>query len=82
VLSQSQALLQDDSGIAYRFFDKKVWDFKFYGRYTRPVNDFNWVYENDLKEVYRTDTSIKPVPFILGYHWDSNGINLLRAVRK
>jgi hypothetical protein len=82
VLKQSEALLQDDSGIAYRFFDKKVWDFKFYGRYTRPVNDFNWVYENDLKEVYRTDTSIKPVPFILGYHWDSNGINLLRAVRK
>jgi hypothetical protein len=82
VLRQSQALLQDDSGIAYRFFDKKVWNFKFYGRYTRPVNDFNWVYENDLKEVYRTDTSIKPVPFILGYHWDSNGINLLRAVRK
>ena len=82
VLSQSQALLQDDSGIAYRFFDKKIWNFKFYGRYTRPVNDFNWVYENDLKEVYRTDTTIKPVPFILGYHWDSNGINLLRAVRK
>lgn len=82
VLRQSQALLQDDSGIAYRFFDKKVWNFKFYGRYIKPVNDFNWVYENDLKEVYRTDTSIKPVPFILGYHWDSNGINLLRAVRK
>ncbi len=82
VLKQSAALLQDDSGIAYRFFDKKVWNFKFYGRYMKPVNDFNWVFEKDLQDVYKKDSTIKPVPFILGYHWESNGINLLRAVKK
>lgn len=82
VLKQSKAVLQDDSGIAFRFFDKNEWDFKFYGRYMKPVNDFNWVFEKDLQEVYKTDTTIKPVPFILGYHWESNGINLLRGLKK
>lgn len=81
-LNQSVTLLQDDSGIAYHYFDKNQWNIKLYGAYTRPVNDFSWVYEKDLEEAYKKDTTIKPVPFTLGYHWESKGVNLLKAIKK
>jgi len=81
VLDKSISILQDDSGIAYKYFDKKVWNIKLYGKYTRPGKEFSWINEMDLAEAYR-DTSIKPVPFTLGYNWRTRAINLLYAVKK
>lgn len=81
IIDKSLTILQDDSGIAYKFFDKNLWDIKLYGKYIRPGKEFSWINETDLAEAYR-DTSIKPVPFTLGYNWRTRAINLLYAVRK
>jgi len=82
VLNHSTYLLQDDSGIAYRFFDKKEWDFRYYGVYTAPVEDFKKQYEKDLAQAYKNDSLVKPIPFKLGYHWGTRGVNLLFASKK
>ncbi len=82
VLSHSSYVLQDDSGISYRFFDKKNWDISLYGVYTAPVADFKKQFEKDLSEAYTTNLNTKPVPFQLGYHWGTRGVNLLFAKRK
>jgi hypothetical protein len=83
ILDQSAFLLQDDSGIAYRYFDTLKWDFKFYGYYTDPVKDFSGVTQEDLRKIYTDNqATIQQVPFILGYHWGSKGINLMRAIKK
>ena len=72
VFDKSKTILQDDSGIAYRFFDKNVWDIHLYGKYARPGKEFSWINETDLAKAY-TDPTIKPVPFTLGYNWRTQG---------
>jgi hypothetical protein len=81
VFEKSKSILQDDSGIAYRYFDKTKWDIHLYGKYTRPGKEFSWINETDLAKAY-TDPSVKPVPFTLGYNWRTQQINLLFAVKK
>ncbi|HVN58141.1 MAG TPA: hypothetical protein VMT63_07595 [Bacteroidales bacterium] len=81
VFEKSSTILQDDSGIAYAFFDKKIWDIHLYGKYMKPGKEFSWINETDLAKAYN-DPSIKPVPFTLGYNWRTRAINLLYAVRK
>ena len=81
VFDKSKTILQDDSGIAYRYFDKTKWDIHLYGSYTKPGKEFSWINETDLARAY-TDPSVKPVPFTLGYNWRTQHINLLYAVRK
>jgi hypothetical protein len=81
VFDKSLTILQDDSGIAYRFFDKTKWDIHLYGKYARPGSEFSWINETDLAKAYG-DPSVKPVPFTLGYNWRTQQINLLYAIRK
>ena len=81
VFEKSKTILQDDSGIAYKLFDKNKWDIHLYGRYQRPGKEFSWINETDLAQAYQ-DTSINPVPFTLGYNWRTTAVNLLYAVRK
>jgi len=82
ILAQSAFLLQDDSGVAYRFFDKKKWKIKLYGQYTEPISDFKGVTQEDLQAAYNQDAQhIEALPFVLGYHWESRGINLMKATR-
>jgi hypothetical protein len=81
VFEKSKSILQDDSGIAYRYFDKTKWDIHLYGKYGKPGKEFSWINETDLAKAY-TDPSVKPVPFTLGYNWRTQNINLLYAVRK
>jgi hypothetical protein len=81
IFEKSKSILQDDSGIAYRYFDKTKWDIHLYGKYTRPGKEFSWINEKDLAKAY-SDPSTKPVPFTLGYNWRTQQINLLYAVRK
>jgi len=81
VFDKSESILQDDSGIAFAFFDKKVWDIRLYGKYVRPGKEFSWINETDLAKAY-ADPSVKPVPFTLGYNWRTQAINLLYAVRR
>jgi hypothetical protein len=81
VFDKSKSILQDDSGIAYRYFDKTKWDIHLFGTYARPGKEFSWINETDLAKAY-TDPSVKRVPFTLGYNWRTQHINLLYAVRK
>lgn len=81
VFDKSKSILQDDSGIAYRYFDKTKWKIHLYGSYTKPGKEFSWINETDLTKAY-ADPSVKPVPFTLGYNWRTQHINLLYAVRK
>ena len=81
VFEKSETILQDDSGIAYNLFDKNIWDIHLFGKYQRPGKEFSWINETDLAKAYQ-DTSIKPVPFTLGYNWRTTAINLLYAKKK
>ena len=81
IFDKSDFIVQDDSGIAFRFFDTTKWKITLYGKYAKPVVDFPHIKEPDLQAAYQNDSTIKPLPFELGYHWGTRANNMLKATR-
>jgi len=80
VLNKSVVILEDDTGIPYKYLTKDKWAVTLYGVYDKPVSDFSGVFQADLLKAYQ-DSINKPrkLPFSLGYHWGSNKQNLIKA---
>ncbi|OGX82665.1 hypothetical protein BEN47_04670 [Hymenobacter lapidarius] len=82
VLRRSRYILQDDSGIAMKYFQQGAWQFNHYGTYKRPINLFAKHYQPELTAAYRdTLRKPKPLPFGTGYNWRQTDSNLLLARR-
>jgi hypothetical protein len=79
ILDISSAILQDDSAIPYKFYDRAAWDVSLYGQYAAPIKLFKDDFEQELFDAYRTRPGIKPLNFRFGY---SPLSNLLLAVKK
>jgi hypothetical protein len=77
----SSTILQDDSGIAYKYFDQAKWDIKLYGKYSKPKKEFSDINEPDLVKAYK-HSSFRPLPFNLGYNWGTDHTSLLYAVKR
>ncbi len=83
VLAQSNYLLQDDSGIAMKYFPARAWNFTYFGTYRRPINLFAKHYQPALTAAYAdTLTRPAPLPFGTGYNWRQTDSNLLLARRR
>ncbi len=83
ILAQSQYVLQDDSGIAMKYFPKSDWQFTYYGTYKRPINLFAKQYQPELTLVYHDSLRrARPLPFGTGYNWRQTDSNLLLARRR
>ena len=83
VLERSNYLLQDDSGVAMKYFPKNNWLFTYYGTYRRPINLFAKQYQPELTTAYHdTLHRARPLPFGTGYNWRQTDSNLLLAKRK
>lgn len=73
ILKFSHAIVEDDSGIPYRFFDGKF-DVTLYGEYKRPSEEFGErAYQADLEKLYLEGADkIKKLPCRIGYNSPSN----------
>lgn len=82
ILAQSKYLLQDDSGIPFRFFPETGWKISLYGRYNGVISLFKGNQQADLSAAYKKDSSnIKKLPFGIGYKWHLGESNLMLAKR-
>lgn len=84
ILANSVAVLQDDTGTPYKYFDLTKWDAFLYGVYVKPISDFTSPYlmQNDLKKVYDAKgENVKALPFSLGYHWSSGEQNQMLFIK-
>ena len=66
VLSESAAVLQDDSGVPYHYYVSPSWRVQLYGEYVRPYGSFGWLEQKDLRNAYQTQKP-KPLAFRIGY---------------
>lgn len=82
LLRKSGFILQDDTGIPFRYLAEKDWDVRFYGEYIKPVGDFSGVEQTDLKAAYADPARVRPLPFHLGYHWGTSKDAILYFRRK
>jgi hypothetical protein len=82
ILEQSIYVLQGDSAIPLKYFDRTVWDLRFFGTYTRPINYFKKYQQKDLAEIYQAGTEVYPLPFGIDYCHRMNTSNLMLASKK
>jgi hypothetical protein len=80
LLSESAAVLQDDSGVPYHFYVSQDWRVQLYGQYVRPYGSFRWLQQPDLKNAYLTQEP-RPLPFRIGYGYGAVPSNLLFATK-
>lgn len=83
ILSESEFILQDDSGIPVQFFDTSKWDLTFYGNYSFPISLFAERHQEDLKEIYaKKKMKVKALPFGIGYQYKNGTSNLMLGRKK
>ncbi|GAB4535860.1 MAG: hypothetical protein Tsb0014_23150 [Pleurocapsa sp.] len=82
ILSQSNYVLQDDSGLPINAFEKDIWNLEFYGNYVRPIALFEDKYQSQLWQIYHSQRNIEPLNFTIGYQHDRESSNLMLAKTK
>jgi hypothetical protein len=82
ILDQSLFVLEGDSAIPLKYFDRTAWNLRFFGAYTSPINYFKNYQQKDLAEIYRKGTDVLPLPFGIDYRHRVNTSNLMFASKK
>ncbi len=80
ILDDSVGLVEDDSGMPYKYLDAK-WEVTPYGNYTGPIALFKERYQPDLAAFYAKNIP-SPLPFGTGYKFVANQSSILVARKK
>jgi hypothetical protein len=68
LLSSTRNVMQDDSGIPWRYFQPKEWMMGLYGNYVGPINLFKQHDQGDLRAAFAQQL-VGDLPFGVGYQW-------------
>lgn len=84
ILDQSKVMVQDDSGIPWRFLTQDNWQVQLYGDYTRPYGkSFAFRTQAELREAYEAQrATVRPLDFRMGYGAGRQASNLQIARRR
>jgi hypothetical protein len=77
ILAQSDELLQDDSGIPYKYLTTPDWKVRLFGEYDKPYGSFRYMEQPALRAAYKEHA--EPLPFRIGYGFSRVPSNLLLA---
>jgi hypothetical protein len=80
LLGQARAVLQDDSGIPFSFFQDGQWRLWYFGTYSGTLDIFKQYRQPTLETAFQN--AGVPLPFGTGYKWRVGQSNLLLAVRQ
>ncbi len=69
VVAGSLAVLQDPSGVPYRYFQNQNWDLALYGNYVTTLDVFKHNFQPDMAAAFRSRSPhpVKPMEFGIGY---------------
>jgi hypothetical protein len=81
ILAAADYVVQDDTGIPYRFLHHAPWQVRLYGRYNKPIKSLRYGYQADLEGAYKENPEIAELPFPFGYHWRGKQSGLMIANR-
>ena len=81
LLDAADVLVQDDTGIPYRFISQNPWQVKLYGHYHKPIRPMKYGYQKDLEAAYNSRQEQTPLPFPFGYHWRGQQSGLILVHR-
>ncbi len=78
LLANGKTLVQDDSGIPYRFFSPEQWDVLLLGRYPGPIKLFDNRFQSDLARAFKA-INPPPLTFSFGYRWHPSESSVIVA---
>lgn len=78
LLTHSQLIIQDDSGIPQRFFMNGHWRVRYCGRYVGPIDLFKQHFQSDLANAFAASAPA-PLDFGFGYQWHPSRSSLIIA---
>ena len=81
ILATADYVVQDDTGIPYRFLNQAPWQVRLYGQYNKPIKALRYGYQTDLEGAYKAKRDLAELPFPFGYHWRGKQSGLLVANR-
>jgi len=81
LLEAADMVVQDDTGIPYRYISQTPWQVKLYGRYHKPIRPMTYGYQKDLEAAYNSRPEQNSLPFPFGYHWRGQQSGLIFAHR-
>lgn len=81
VKTHTVRLMQDDSGLPYKFMVDNGFNVSLLGEYTRTIKLFAGRFQPDLKKAYEEAKPAK-LPFMIGYNAEFHECNLQSAVKK
>ena len=81
LLTHSSAIVQDDSGIPVKDFDRAKWTLRCFGAYPGPIETFKQHAQPELAAAYR-DSAAPALPFGFGYRWHARESSLILATPK
>jgi hypothetical protein len=82
LLATADVIVEDDTGIPYRFFAGPAWQVKLYGEYAKPIRGLAYGYQADLRAAYEAQEKMLPINFPFGYQFKTGKSGLLVATRK
>lgn len=82
VLGNCRAVVQDDSGIPFRYYDPGKWNVRLYGGYDQPIELFAKHNQPDLRAAYQAAGGVPALPFGSGYRIRPDEANLQIAVKR
>ncbi len=81
LMKKSVAIVQDDTGVPFRYFNQDEWTLQPFGQYMRPLPVFRGNYQKQLSDFFQ-QAKAAPLNFIIGYRSRETSSGLLLAVRK
>ena len=81
ILTHSNRIVQDDSGVPLAYFDPNKWNLRLFGTYPGPIDLFKQHYQPRLRELFQQSNPL-PIDFGFGYRWNYKEANLIVADRK
>lgn len=81
ILEDSNLVLQDDTGVPFRFFRSAEWQVSLFGEYSRPDRPFRREYQPDLAEAFQDAGKVRELGFSLGYGYGRRPSSMMLAKR-
>lgn len=78
----SNKILQDDTGVPYKYFDKEKMDIELYGKYSMVIDDLSWCMQRELKKDLQASKHYGRLPFRISYIGNYGEGMLLYAKKK
>jgi hypothetical protein len=81
VMENSNLILEDDTGVPFRYLQPPEWTVSLYGEYSRPDKPFRKLYQSDLAEAFQDPARVHELGFSLGYGHGKRPSSMILARR-